>query len=63
MSMNVPALKLTSVTAMLNVPTPKDSMYAAALVDIREMAERVQVSRDSFHTLHLQLLKPVLIIS
>ena len=55
MSMNVPDLKQTSVTPTLSVPTPKDSIYVAASVDIRAMAGRVKASRYSLRTFHFRL--------
>ena len=53
--MNVPALKQTSVTPTLSVATLKDSIYAAAAVDIRAMAERVKASCRFIHKVHLYL--------
>ena len=44
MLMNVPGLKQTSVTRTLSVTTRRDSIPAAASVDIRAMVQRVQAS-------------------
>ena len=45
-SMNVPALKLTSVVPTLSVATLKDRLHVAAMQDIQEMEKRAQVIAD-----------------
>ena len=45
--MNVPALNQTNVLQTPCVPTPRDPMSVAVLLDIRAMVETVQVRRPS----------------
>ena len=47
-SMNVPALKQTSVTPTLSVATLKDRIPVAVVLGIREMEKAVQVNQKTF---------------
>ena len=47
-SMNVPALKQTSVTPTLSVPTLKARIPVAVVLGIREMEKAVQVNQKTF---------------